>query len=83
MLKGKLFDGGLLFLAIVTLFGYGVSLLERAADETGSVDKAVVKEIIDSDIDYVTDKASEYYAESKVLYPDGYNQEWYASNVNH
>lgn len=69
-------------LFIFALFGYGVSILERSSDDAGNVTKASVKEVVDHDIDYVTDHASEYYAESKVLYPDGYNQEWYVANVN-
>ena len=78
----KLFDGGFLFLIGLTFFGYGVSVLERASDSTGTFDVPALKEVIDEDIDYVTEKASESFAESKILYPDGYNQEWYIASVN-
>ena len=78
----RLFDGGAIFLVVLVLFGYGVSVLERSSDDAGVVTKPAVKEVVDHDIDFVTDKASEYYAESKVLYPDGYNQAWYTSAVN-
>lgn len=78
----KLYDGGITFLIIAVLFGYGVSVLERSADDTGYVATAEVKEVVKTDIDYVTDHASEYYAESKVLYPNGYDQAWYDKNVN-
>ena len=61
------FDGGFLFLAILMLFGYGTSLLERATDDTGKVETAVVKELVDHDINYVTDHASEAWAERQPL----------------
>jgi hypothetical protein len=58
----KLFDGGLLFLAILIIFGYGTSVLERAADDDGKVDTEVAKTVVDKDIDYVTDTASKAWA---------------------
>lgn len=54
----KLYDGGFLFLIFVALFGYGVSVVERSADEEGKLTKPAVKEVIDHDIDKVTDTAS-------------------------
>lgn len=63
----KLYDGGFLFLLTVLVFGYGVSILERSSDENNKFDKEIAKEVIDSDIDKVTDTASEAWANRKPL----------------
>lgn len=82
MAKTKFYDGAFVFLAVALLFGYGVSLLERGQDEEGKVDVGIVKEVVYNDVERAKEKASQYYAESKTLYPDGYNQKWYNENVN-
>ena len=79
----KLYDGGLLALLVFGLFGWGVSVLERSSNDAGEFTKESAKEVVDHDIDYVTDHLKDFYAESKILYPDGYNQAWYNANVNH
>lgn len=62
--------------------GYTATVLERASDEDGNVTKEAAKEVVDHDVDYVTDHAKKYYAESKVEYPDGYNKAWADENLN-
>lgn len=58
----KLYDGGFLFLCFLFVFGYGVSVLERSADDQGHVTHEAAKEVVDHDLDVVTDEASKAWA---------------------